>query len=176
MAGETETAKTQVRQCRWYSTQKKRESIQRFLREYGDDIPEADVIKATDDDNINNWITLCDGKGIAGAMRYEGQDWYLCALKNAATRPDVRRQGIGRKVYSRTARLALKDDQCLVLTADVTYDNIGSKKLLERNGFRTVNRFCWGEGEKPADVMHYVHVPPKGRRQCLGPKKPTGGE
>lgn len=167
MAGEAQEARPQVRQCRWYSREKKRETIQRFLRDHGDDLPEEDIQKSTNEENLDKWVTFCDTPGrIAGAMRYEGQDWYLCALKNAATRPDVRGRGIGKKVYSKTMRTALQDDQCLVLTADVTWDNYPSKKLLERMGFKAVNRFCWAEGEKPADVLHYVRIPPKGMNRC----------
>lgn len=30
-----------------------------------------------------------------------------------------------------------------------------------RSGFRRVNTFCWTRGETPADVLHFVRLPPK---------------
>ncbi len=97
-------------------------------------------------------------------MRYEHSDWYLCTLKNAAVRPDLRGKGIGSKLYKSTASNALKDSRCMVLAADVTYDNIPSVKALRRAGFITVNRFCWDKGQKPANIMHMVKLPPRGAR------------
>jgi len=49
----------------------------------------------------------------------------------------------------------------LVLAADITYDNTPSKRIFEKNGFEEVTRFCWGQGAKPADIMHYVRMPAK---------------
>lgn len=95
-------------------------------------------------------------------MRYEHNDWYLCTLKNAAVRPDQRGKGLGRELYKRTTANAARNANCLVLAADVTHDNVPSIRALHRNGFSTVNRFCWQRGQKPANIMHFVRLPPKG--------------
>ena len=158
-------AKVPVRKCRLSRT-KKREAIQRFMREYGDDLPEDVIQKSTDDENIGTWTTYCDKEGIVAAARWEQNDWYLCTLKNAAVRENMRGKGIGKKLYPALMRNALKNKSCLVLAGDVTYDNIASKKLLEKMGFKAVNRFCWKEGKKPADVMHYVRIPPRSWNRC----------
>lgn len=153
--------------CRWRTNDAKRAAIQDFLRKHGDNIPEATVREATTDEELPKWTALCDEEGIAGAMRWAKSDWYLCTLKNAATRDNLRGRGVGGKVYRRTMMSAIRATEpegystCLVLAADVTWDNYGSKKLLEKMGFKTANRFCWGKGEKPADILHYVRIPPK---------------
>ena len=69
---------------------------------------------------------------------------------------------MGGRIYRKVVKEALKDPMCLVLAGDVTFDNHASKRLLEKSGFKVVNRFCWEEGEKPADILHYVRIPPRG--------------
>jgi len=140
-----------------------REKLASFLKTHGDDLPEAAIKKATSPKAIRTWTVYCDDKNeIAAAMRYEHNDWYLCTVKNAAVRPDLRGKGIGSKLYVDTAAKAHKNPSCLVLAADVTSTNTPSVKALERAGFTTVNRFCWNKDEKPADIMHYVKMPAHG--------------
>ena len=133
-----------------------------YLRKYADDLPEHSVRKATSRTVMPKWITYCDDKGIASAMRYERNDWYLCTVKNAAVRPDLRGKGHGNTLYKTTAELAKKNPKCKVLAADVTVTNIPSIKALKRNGFVKIESFCWKKGEQPADVMHFVKLPPLG--------------
>lgn len=154
--------------CRFSSRTEHTRRLRPFLRKYGDDIPETDVHKGTREGNLSRWHTVCDCKKhneIVGAMRWEKSDWYLCTLKNAAVKEELRGRGIGTQVYHGAAQKALRNKACLVLAADVTHTNKPSIRLLEKQGFRTVNRFCWGKGEKPADILHYVKLPPKGRKK-----------
>jgi RimJ/RimL family protein N-acetyltransferase len=156
-------APKEVRRCRWRSTAGKARSIRKFLRAYGDDLPEADIRDSTKGKKLQKWTTVCDRKNkLVGLMRYTQNDWYLCTLKNAAVRPGLRGKGIGGRIYKQTAQRALRNRSCLVLAADVTYDNHASKRLLEKVGFTPVNRFCWGDGQKPADILHYVKMPSSG--------------
>lgn len=151
-----------VSACKFPNAAAKTAAIKDFLTKHGDDLPAEVIKKASATDQHRRWTLYCDGNGVAAGMRYEQNDWYLCTLKNAAVRPDLRGKGIGRVLYKQTADSALKDKGCLVLAADVTYDNKPSVKALMRAGFNTVNRFCWAKGQKPANVMHMVKLPTKG--------------
>ena len=146
-----------------------REALRAFLRHHADGIPEHDIIQSTRPRSMHQWTLRCDGRGrIAAVMRFAHNDWFLCTLKNAAVRKSLRGRGYGRELYQATAKRALAErtrdgyPACHVLAADVTYDNKASIKALQRAGFRPVNRFCWGKGEKPADILHYVRVSPRG--------------
>ena len=142
-----------------------REALRGFLGKYGDELPEKAIEHAVSDEVLDNWIVYCDPKDpkvpIAG-VHYENNDWYLCTLKNAAVRTEDRRKGIGGKMYGEVAKKAMADRKCLVIAGDITYDNVAPIKLVERLGFKRVNRFCWGPGEKPADIIHFVKFPPEG--------------
>ncbi len=148
--------------CKFPSSRAKTEALSSFLREHGDGVPEADIKKATATGEHRNWTAFCDGKGITAAMRYQQNDWYLCTVKNAAVRPDLRGRGIGRELYKQATANAHRDSRCLVLAADVTYDNVPSVRALRRAGFETVNRFCWQRGQKPANIMHMVKMRTRG--------------
>jgi ribosomal protein S18 acetylase RimI-like enzyme len=150
--------------CKFKSSSAKTEALTAFLRQHADDLPADAVKKATATGEHRGWTTFCDDKGIVAAMRYEHNDWYLCTVKNAAVRPDMRGKGLGRELYKATAASAHKDPRCLVLAADVTYDNVPSIKALRRAGFDTVNRFCWQRGQKPANIMHMVKLPTRGSK------------
>jgi len=149
--------------CKFPTGAAKSQALAAFMQKHGDDLPASAIKKATATDQLGKWETICDATGIVGAMRYENSDWYLCTVKNAAIRPDMRGKGLGSKLYAATALRARNNPSCLVLAADVTHDNIPSMKALTRIGFRTVNRFCWGRGQKPAHVLHFVQMPPQGK-------------
>lgn len=153
------SAQNAVAVCKFTSARAKSQAIAAFMRAHGDDLPPEVLRKATSVDKLRTWVTLCDEKGLAAAMRYEHNDWYLCTLKNAAVRPDLRGRGLGRELYQQTTARASGNPSCLVLAADVTYDNMPSIKALQRSGFHKVSRFCWKRGEKPADVMHMIRLP-----------------
>lgn len=149
--------------CKFPSARAKSAALADFMRRYGDDLPEAVIKKATAVDTLGLWTALCDERGVAAAAHHERNDWYLCTLKNAAVRPDLRGRGIGRDLYRRITDRALADPACLVLAADITYDNVPSIRALRRAGFATVNRFCWQRGQKPANILHFVRLPPRGK-------------
>lgn len=154
-----------LKACKFSTARAKSEAIGKFLREHADDLPEADIKKSVAVDRLGKWVAYCDEPAkVAAVMRYDPNDWYLCTLKNAAVRPDLRGQGIGTKLYEDTARKALADKGCLVLAADVTTTNQPSIRALRRVGFKEVSRFCWAPGQKPADVMHFVKLPPIGEK------------
>lgn len=133
-----------------------------YLRRHADDLPRSAIQKATSKTAMPTWTTYCDKRGIAAAMRYEQNDWYLCTLKNAAVRPDLRGRGHGSRLYTATANAAKKHRKCKVLAADVTVTNIPSIKALKRAGFKKLDSFCWKRGQKPADIMNFVKLPPRG--------------
>jgi len=140
--------------------------LRAFLRAHGDDLPPAELLKATR--KMPEWVTWCDQKGLAAVVRVAQNDWFLCTLKNAAVRPDLRGRGIASKQYSTAAARALANRSkfCKVLAADVTYDNVPSIKAAERAGFKRINRFCWSKGEKPAGIYHFVLSPPSRDNVC----------
>lgn len=151
---------SKLRSCRPSSR-----ALAKFLRKHADGIPESEIRSATSKKSLPDWTTWCDRKGVAAVMRSKQNDWYLCTLKNAAVRPDLRGQGIGSKLYGATADKARKNKSCLVLAADVTVTNKPSIKALKSAGFKSVSKFCWAKGEKPADIMHFVKMPTRGG-QC----------
>jgi GNAT superfamily N-acetyltransferase len=156
-----------VKACRFPSSRQKTRALTEFLRQYADELPAAVIKKAAASDEHRKWETVCDSRGeIAAAMRYEHNDWYLCTLKNAAVRPDMRGQGIGGAMYVRTAQRAAQNPMCKVLAGDVTHDNLPSIRAIRRAGFRSVGRFCWGKGQKPADIFHLILLPPSNGDRC----------
>lgn len=135
--------------------------IWNFLSKNGDGLPEEALKEATSGKVLDNWTLLCDEEDqIVSGVTYVNNDWYLCTIHYLATRKEDQRKGFGSKVMERAIGRMKKDDSCLILAADVTYDNEGSKKIFRKNGFNEVSRFCWKEGEKPADVLHYVKMNP----------------
>jgi predicted GNAT family acetyltransferase len=151
-----------LKKCSLHDRREIQRKLGAYLSEYGD-IPPEEVASAIA--SPEQWTLWCDQYDqIAAAMRVDQSDWYLCTLKNAAVRPDQRGKRLGSRLYQATTRRAMHAPSCLVLAADVTYDNAPSIRALERSGFRKVNRFCWGRGEKPADILHYVRMPSKDDR------------
>lgn len=154
--------------CRFRSTAAKQKALRVFLTKHGDDLPKSAIAKATSPDALRRWTLRCDTIGIAAAMRYEPNDWYLCTVKNAAVRPDRRGEGHGSQLYLQTSKDALTARRpkqkgggpaCLVLAADVTRSNTPSIRALERAGFRRVSSFRWSRKRgDSADIMHYVRV------------------
>lgn len=135
-----------------------------FVRNFGDDIPEDTIKKATS--TLKNWQIFCDCENpsrVISAGHWVKNDWYLCTIRHLATDKDFRGRGYGKEIVKRLAVDAIKQG-CLVLAADVTTSNIPSQKIFENIGFQKVNTFCWGKGEKPANILHYVKMPAKGDR------------
>jgi RimJ/RimL family protein N-acetyltransferase len=164
LSKEKPPVETLVTNCNFTSKEELKKAMKEFLRKYGDELPEEAIEKAVSDDVINNWVTFCapDNPGeIMAGVHYEHNDWYLCTIKNAAVREQDRGKGIGTEMYKQITKKANMDD-CLVLAADVTYDNFPSRKPLEKIGFKPVNRFCWAPGKKPAEILHYVLSPAQG--------------
>jgi len=122
---------------------------------------------ATTKAELKNWIQFCDEQGIVAAAQVDPNDWYLCTIKNAGVRRDQRGKGYGRLLFRSVAEKALAlrtkegHSRCHVLAADVTMDNVASIRSLHRAGFHQINQFCWGKGEKPADILHFVRVSPR---------------
>jgi GNAT superfamily N-acetyltransferase len=155
--------------CKFKSINEKRAKITAFLRAHGDNLPESNIRAAVSPKTIGNWALRCDGaKIVSGATFEAGTDWYLCTFKNLATDSAYRKQGLGTAVSKEVLHKAIRKPICLMLAADVTFDNEPSKRIVKKLGFVERSRFCWGKGEKPADVLHYVRFPPTGAR-CAKP-------
>ena len=152
----------EARECHFTSKDQKRRKIRRFLRKYGDDLPDSAIKRATNEENVDNFAVRCDGnnKIIAGAT-FDDNDWYLCTIHYLAVAPEHQGKGLGKQVTREVIEKTRKDPNCLVLAADITFDNFPSKAIFEREGFEETTRFCWGKGEDPADILHYAHFPPK---------------
>ena len=73
----------------------------------------------------------------------------------------IEKKGLVSKVATEVIENAKKNPNFLVLAADIDFDNMFSKKVFERLGFTERTRFCWGAGQKPADILHYVKFPPQ---------------
>lgn len=153
---------SEIKACKFSSNKQKTAALADFLRKYGDGLPENAIRKASVSSEHRKWVTKCDAQGIAAAVRYDHNDWYLCTLKNAAVRPDLRGKGLGSAIYKEAVKTAHKDPSCLVLAGDITSDNKASIAAAKSAGFKTVNRFCWANGEKPADILHFVKLTPTG--------------
>jgi GNAT superfamily N-acetyltransferase len=156
-----------VTNCAFSTKEKLKDALRELLGKYGDDLPAEAIEQAVSDENLGNWVTYCDSRKpdeLVAGFHYEHNDWYLCTLKNAAVKTEARGKGIGRQLYLDTASKAKADPRCLVLAADVTYDNEPSIRALKRAGFEEVNMFCWGKGQKPANIMHMILHPPTGTK------------
>ena len=164
--------------CQFPNQETEREARAQFLRDYGDDIPEPLIQSMVSDEHWDGWTTKCackDPEKIIAAAHLEGNDWYLCTIKGLAVRGDEQKKGYGKLVTIETVEKAVAElteeghPRCLVLAADVTFDNEASKKILEKLGFEPVSNFCWAKGEKPADIMHYVRFKPDKDMKCPEP-------
>lgn len=144
----------------------------RFLREHGEDLPEDAIQRMTADEFWGNWATRCScdkPKEIIATAHYEPIDWFLCTIKGLAVKEVLHGKGIGRQMTQEVVEKASGNPQCLVLAADVTYDNVRSLRCLRRAGFEHVGEFCWAKGEKPADILHLVRFKPTKDKTCLKP-------
>jgi len=142
--------------------------IRELLAKYGDKVPPSEIKKITPK-TIHRWIIKCDCKGnIIGAMQSKQTDWYLWTIKNAVVDKKHRGKGLGTELLKEATKNSIKQG-AKVLAADITYDNISSKKMAEKVGFRPVSRFCWAKGQKPADIVHYVLYPPEANNKCTRP-------
>jgi len=151
---------------------------QRFLREHGEGLPEDAIQRMTADEFRGNWATRCScdkPKEIIAAAHYEPLDWFLCGIKGLAVKEVLRWKGIGRQMTQEIVEKASRAvdkagrPRCLVLAADVTYDNVRSLRCLRRAGFEHVGEFCWAKGEKPADILHLARFKPTKDKACLKP-------
>jgi len=160
--------------CKILDEEERRRVYGNFLRQHGDDIPEETIVKMVAGDNINRWATICDERGdLLAVGHFELMDWYSCAIKGLAVKPEARGFGLGTEIASRSVALAQDarsayGPRCLVLAADVTVDNFPSIRALQRSGFAVADAFCWSKGEKPANILHMVRFKPEDRN-CEGP-------
>jgi len=147
----------------------KAKQIRDLLRKDGDEIPEEDIQKITPK-TLHQWVVECDCDNgeIIGAMKAEQTDWYLWTLKNAVVKKNLQGKGIGGTLMKKMVKKSIKQG-AKALAADITYDNVKSKKMAKRMGFKPVSRFCWQKGKKPADIMHYVLYPPDANNKCKAP-------
>lgn len=159
--------------CNFADREAEREARRQFLKDYGDNRPDPIINDMVSDELWDAWATLCDCNDptrIFAVAHYEPTDWYLCTIKGLAVKPEERRKGLGREVAGKVIKEAQTNPNCLVLAADVTFDNIASQKSLTRYGFEPVGEFCWGKGEKPADILlHLVRFKPTEDKTCLEP-------
>ena len=111
--------------------------------------------------DINDWELECDDKGdiIAQGNLYSNKgDWYSCTIQKLYVRPDFRGKGIGKNIVKRLIDKAKmrKDkgmDDCQILTADVDRNNVASRDLFEKMGFKIRETFCIPGENKKADVL-----------------------
>ena len=154
-------------ECKFVDHRDKAYRIGEFLRSYGDGLPEIAIDEATKGDNLDHFVLDCnESNDIVSAVTWERNDWYLCTVHYLATHDKYRGKGLGSKVVEQAMKDTAKDPLCLVLAADITYNNHASKAIFKRNGFEEKSRFCFGAGEDPGDVLHYVRFPAK----CEGDK------
>lgn len=114
----------------------------------------------------SEWKTICDcdtGDLIATGRTTE-TDWYFTTLKNLVVRPDFRGHKLAKEITQRLVDNE-KKKKTPVIVADVTEDNIASRKTLEGFGFKPKTTFCWKKGETPAKILHYVLYSPS-ETQC----------
>jgi GNAT superfamily N-acetyltransferase len=153
--------------CIISDVEEKKEKIREFLRTYGDDLPESAIENAVSDAVIDNWVIECDENGkIISGVTYINNDWYLCTIHYLATDKNFRGRGLGKKVTEEVLRKMMSNQNCKVVTADVTYDNAPSIAVAEKYGFKKVNQFCWMHGQKPAYIMQYVPNKPTTGMEC----------
>ena len=150
-------------ECNFKNTEEKARLLQEHLRKYGDSIPERAILEATSGENLEHWVTECDDDGdLLSGITWANNDWFLCTLHYLATATEQRGKQLGSKVTAKAVEQAKANPNCLVLAADITYSNEPSKRIFKKLGFEEKNRFCWAPGEKPADILHFVKMPPDG--------------
>ena len=111
--------------------------------------------------DINDWELECDDKGdiIAQGNLYSNKgDWYSCTIQKLYVHPAFRGKGIGKNIVKRLINKAKtrKDkgmDDCQILTADVDRNNVASRDLFEKMGFKIRETFCIPGENKKADVL-----------------------
>jgi len=157
--------------CQSFFRSEDQRAKQNFLRKHGDNLPESAIEQMTNDENLDNWVAVCDcdtGEIIAGA-HYEQSDWYLYTVKGLAVSEELRGRGLGSKTLGDVADKAMRNPQCLVLAGDISIDNKPSLKAALRQGFEPVGEFCWAKGQQPAEIMHLVKFRPTKDKTCLEP-------
>lgn len=155
-----------IHPCNFKSKIKKKRQLAQFLEKYGDSLPKSAIKKATTS-MLDHAEMLCNEHNeIIASAQWEKNDWYLCTLRYAATHPDYRGKGIASQITdqvianAKKAHNANNEPSCLVLAADVTTDNIASKKILIKRGFRPVTQFNFDVPQKrlmgKTDILHFV--------------------
>ena len=162
-------SRRKMNECRFKSESGKKDRIREFLYKHSD-MPRNAVDELLEK-SLDNFSLKCDDNEIISSATYTPTDWYLCAIKGLATTPKYRGKGFGTEVVDDIMEKTKRDPHCLVLTSDIRYDNKPSKSIFEKHGFEEVNRFCWGEGEKPADILQLVRFPPHDGRYCWNEKE-----
>lgn len=158
--------------CQFGDKETERQARLQFLKTYGDQLPEAVIQEMVSDKNWKSWVVKCDcakPQDIVAVAHYEPADWYLCHLKGLAVKEDWRGKGLGRETAQDITDMASKDPQCLVLGADITFDNKASLKSFEASGFEPIGEFCWEKGQKPANILHLIRFKPTKDKTCLEP-------
>lgn len=158
--------------CKFTDKETERTARRQFLKDYGDQLPDEIIEQMVSDDNWDSWVSKCNcdaPKEIVAASHYEPADWYLCHIKGLAVKSEWRGKGLGREIAQDTVDKTSKDPQCLVLGADITYDNIPSLKSLKAAGFEPLGEFCWEKGQKPANILHLIRFKPTKDNACLEP-------
>ncbi len=127
-------------------------------------LPTEAIKKAIDESVQDNWVMKCDCEDktkIISAAHYEHNDWYLCTIKNAITRESYGGKGLGTKISEELMNKMDRDNNCYVYGADIDYDNEPSKRIWEKQGFKSVNKFKYNYDGKSdiAHVWHYVKIP-----------------
>lgn len=173
MTMESKPAEVDSCSCKFADRQEERQAREKFLRDYGDELPEDVIVDMVSDKLWEAWSVKCNcanPKEIVAAVHYKPTDvWYLCTIQGLAVKKEWRGKGLGRQLTQEVTDKALENPNCLVLAADISYDNVPSLKALRRAGFETAGEFCWGKGKKPADILHLVKVKPTKDKTCLAP-------
>lgn len=133
-------------------------AIRKALNKYGD-IPSSVVSSSTR--KPKEWVAIFDRQGnVLSAGRVVSTDWYSFTVKNLFTIPQARKKGLGKAIVRKLVQVATKRG-AKVIVADITYNNLPSKKICLKLGFKVVSTFKWAKHEKPADILHFVLYPAK---------------
>ena len=144
--------------------QSEMKQLREKLRKYGDDLPEADIRKATTPKARKQWLVIVKNGEILAAGRTYKKDWYEWVVKNAFVIPKARNQGLASVLYAELTDKAEREG-AYIAEADITSDNIPSKIAAVRAGMRPVNNFRYSRNkkDKPADIYQEVFIPPSQR-------------
>jgi len=130
-----------------------------------DDLNRAmDAVNAMYDDNVMFKDIWKKGKSRGGGDTYN----VSLKVKNGVVQKGLQGKGIGGKLIEKVVDQSIKQG-AKVLAADITFDNIKSKKMAKKAGFNPVSRFCWKKGKEPADIVHFVLYPPEANNKCTSP-------